>query len=200
MLVNTRTTQSVFLPSGADCSHTPDATTTLMAANGTPICSYSMKPLKFSILGRNYIWPFIVTDVKTPLLGADFLTQHGLLVDVGCKHLLDTRTCHSLPLAGGPCIPTVCSITSHKYGNLLQEFPDIFKPELRQVADTLAKHGVFHHITTTGTRTHAKFHQPAYRTQKAIRAFSEMERMGICQKASSLWSSPLHMVKKLDGT
>ncbi|XP_064118984.1 uncharacterized protein LOC135223992 [Macrobrachium nipponense] len=149
MLVDTRAMQSVFLQSGDDRSHTPDITTALVAANGTPICSYSTKSLKISILGCNYVWQFIIVDVKASLLGADFLEQHRLLVDVGRKRLLDTGTCLSLPLAAGPGIPTICSIAPQIW-QPPAGVPNVFKQELRQAAGTLAKHGVCHHITTMG--------------------------------------------------
>ncbi|XP_066977593.1 uncharacterized protein [Macrobrachium rosenbergii] len=159
-----------------------------------------------SILGRRYHWPFIIVDVKFPLLGADFLGHHGLLVDVARQRLLDTGTCHSRQLSTRPGMPTICSTApngytsllqkfpdvfkpelchgllvdiarqrlldtgtfhsrqlstrpgySNCYTSLLQEFPDVFKPELRQSPGPSAKHSIFHHITTMGPPTHAKF-------------------------------------------
>ncbi|XP_066947035.1 uncharacterized protein [Macrobrachium rosenbergii] len=84
---------------------------------------------------------------------------------------------------------------------LLTEFPGVFKPELRLTPGTPAKHGIYHHISTKGPPVYAKFRQlPQQRLQEAKKAFAEMERMGICRKASSPWASPLHMVKKADGT
>ncbi|XP_064078471.1 uncharacterized protein LOC135195895 [Macrobrachium nipponense] len=157
MLVDTGAMHSIFLPSGKDRSRKPDETTALVAANGTPIHSYCTKSLEISILGRNYVWKFTIADVRIPLLGADFLAQNGLLVDLGRKRLLNTGTCRSLPPAASPGAPTICTVTPHKYGNLLQEFPEVFKLELRQAAGTPPKHGIFHHITTTGSPTHVKF-------------------------------------------
>ncbi|XP_068246509.1 uncharacterized protein [Palaemon carinicauda] len=61
--------------------------------------------------------------------------------------------------------------------------------------------GIYHHITTTGAPTHAKFYRlPPQKLRDAKCAFGDMERMGICKKPSSPWSSPLHMAKKHDGT
>ncbi|XP_064111366.1 uncharacterized protein LOC135218847 [Macrobrachium nipponense] len=196
IMVDTGVMQLVFPPTGEDLRHTPNATAVLVAANGNPIRSYGMKPLKISILGHTYVWTFIITDIKAPLLEVDFLAQDGFLVDVGRKRLLDTGTCCSLLLATGPSIPTVCSLVPHKYGSLLQEFPDVFKLELCQVAGTPAKHGIYHHITTMSPPTHTKFCQLSLsHLQDAKRAFTEIEQMGICKKASSLWASPLHIVK-----
>ncbi|XP_068204642.1 uncharacterized protein [Palaemon carinicauda] len=159
----------------------------LIAANGSPIRCYGTRVLKILIMGRFYSWPFALDDVRHPLLAADFLANHGLLVDVAGKRLIDTGTCRTRPLRAGPGItPT--------YAALLQEFPDVFKPELQQSPGSLSKHGVYHHINTMGPPTHAKFRcLPPQKLKDAKRAFEDMERMGICKKASSPWASPLHM-------
>ncbi|XP_064121804.1 uncharacterized protein LOC135226295 [Macrobrachium nipponense] len=81
MLVDTEAMQSVFPPSAEDHSRTPDALATLVAANGTPIHSYGTKTQTITFLGQTYTWPFVIADVRAPLLSADFLAHHGLLVD-----------------------------------------------------------------------------------------------------------------------
>ncbi|XP_066958157.1 uncharacterized protein [Macrobrachium rosenbergii] len=150
MLIDTGAVRSVFLPSREDYKRLSDPTASLTAANGSPILSYGTKLLSVSILGWRYKWSFIVTDVRTPLLGADFLAHFGLAVDVGRKRLLDTMSYQSLPLATGPSTLTVCSIAPHQYASLLKEFPEVFKPELHQVPRAPAKHGIYHHIKTKG--------------------------------------------------
>ncbi|XP_064100712.1 uncharacterized protein LOC135211325 [Macrobrachium nipponense] len=150
MLVDTGAMQS-----REDPSCTPNAVAALVATNRRLIRSYSTKTLKISILGFTYDWPFIIGNVKVPLLGADSRAQHGLLVDVGCKCLLDMGTCCSQPLTAGLGVPTIYSIAPHIA--LLQEFPNVFKRELSQVARTMAKYGFYHHVTTKGPPTHTKF-------------------------------------------
>ncbi|XP_066940958.1 uncharacterized protein [Macrobrachium rosenbergii] len=157
MLVDTGAMRSVFLPSGEDRRRPLDPTTCLTAANRSPILSYGTKLLSISILGRGYSWEFIITDVRTPLLGADFLTHFSLAVDVDRKCLLDTQSCQSLPLSAGPREPAIRSIAPHQYGSLLKEFPEVFKPELCQMPGTPAKHRIYHYIKIKGPPTHAKF-------------------------------------------
>ncbi|XP_068224618.1 uncharacterized protein, partial [Palaemon carinicauda] len=120
---------------------------------------------------RNYSWPFLIADVKVPLLGADFLAHHGLLVDVRRKQLVEQETYQS---------------------HHLSKFPEVFKPELHQLKGFPAKHGIFHHISTTGPPTHCRLRTlPPQKLQDAKLAF-KTETMGICKKGFSLWASPLH--------
>lgn len=95
LLVDTGAMQSVVPLLEEDYARTADSMTSLVAANGTPMHCYGTTTRTFSILGRRYHWPFIITEVKFPLLGADFLAHRGLLVDVSKQRLLGTRTCHS---------------------------------------------------------------------------------------------------------
>ncbi|XP_066955729.1 uncharacterized protein [Macrobrachium rosenbergii] len=150
MLVDTAAVQSVFPPSREDRKRPSDPAAFLTAANGSPILSYGTRLLSISILGRRYTWNFIVTDMRTPLLGADFLAHFGLAFDVGRKRLLDTDSCQSFTVATCPSTPAICSVAPHQYGQLLKEFPDVFKPELRQVPRAPAKHGIYHHIKMKG--------------------------------------------------
>ncbi|XP_066941037.1 uncharacterized protein [Macrobrachium rosenbergii] len=110
MLVDTRAVWSVFPPSQEDRKHLPDPAAFLTAANGSPILSYGTRVLSISILGQRYMWNFSVADMRTPLLGTDFLAHFGMAVDVGHKRLLDTDSCQSLPLATGPSTPAICSV------------------------------------------------------------------------------------------
>ncbi|XP_068237149.1 uncharacterized protein [Palaemon carinicauda] len=88
----------------------------------------------------------------------------------------------------------VSAVMMLSYANLLQEFPDVIKSELCQSLGSPSKHGIYHHITTMGPPTHAKFRRlPPQKLRDA-------KRMGIYMKALSPWASPLHMVKKPDGT
>ncbi|XP_066954372.1 uncharacterized protein [Macrobrachium rosenbergii] len=157
LLVDMGATQSVFLPSREALEKIPDSVPTLIAANGTPIRTYGTTTWAISILGCRYHWPFVIAHVMFPLLGADFLGHHGLLVDAARQRLLGTGMCHSHQLSTGPTMPSICSTAPNSYMFLLQEFPDVFKPELRQSLGASANHGIFHHITTTGPPTHAKF-------------------------------------------
>ncbi|XP_068232036.1 uncharacterized protein [Palaemon carinicauda] len=148
-MVDTGCKQSTFPPSMADlnCAPSTDAPS-LITANVPPIQCYGTSVLKISIMGRFYTWLFAIVNVRHPFLGADFLAYYGLTIDVAGKHLIDTGTCRTCPLRGGPGITPISAVVAQPYAALLQEFPDILKPELRQSPGSPSKHEVYHHINT----------------------------------------------------
>ncbi|XP_068228867.1 uncharacterized protein [Palaemon carinicauda] len=76
--------------------------------------------------------------------------------------------------------------TSHRHGNL-----PVPRPRIRPC----------NNVRIRRPPTHAKFRRlPPQKLNDAKRVFGDMERMGICKKASSPSSSSLHMVKKPDGS
>ncbi|XP_066978807.1 uncharacterized protein [Macrobrachium rosenbergii] len=166
MLIDTGAMRSVFQPSREDCKHLLDLAASLTAANGSLILSYGTRLLSVSILGWRYKWNFITADVRTPLLGVDFLAHLGLAVDIGRNRLMDTKSYQSLP--------TVCSIAPHQYASLLKEFQEVFKPKLRRVPGAPTKHRIYHHIKTRSPPTHAKSHKEHLRhIQKVLQRLQE---------------------------
>ena len=83
--------KNFLVDSGADVSLIPASTDDyrsgrrgppLTAANGSPIRSYGVRTLFLHLREHKYRWQFIVADVRQHILGADFLRNHGLLVDI----------------------------------------------------------------------------------------------------------------------
>ena len=82
--------------------------------------------------------------------------------------------------------------------DLLNRFGTVLNAEGRLPPST---HGVEHHIVTSGRPVTAKFRRLDDSKLEAAKAeFASMEREGIVRRSSSCWSSPLHMVRKSDGT
>ena len=80
---------------------------------------------------------------------------------------------------------------------MLQRFPDVFGASKRLPA----QHGVEQHLETEGRPVTAKFRRlDPTRLAAAKAEFDQMEKDGIVRRSSSAWSSPLHMVKKADGS
>ena len=88
----------------------------------------------------------------------------------------------------------VCSADISPVQTLIAEYSDVFKPELHKQRNSPAKHGIHHHITTSGSPVDSRFRRlNPEKLAAAKTSFTEMERMGIYSKASSPWASPLHM-------
>lgn len=43
-------------------------------------------------LRRDFCWPFVVADVTAPIIGADFIRHHDLLIDLRRNRIIDNET------------------------------------------------------------------------------------------------------------
>jgi hypothetical protein len=81
---------------------------------------------------------------------------------------------------------------------LLQCFEDVVNPS-KVLPQT--SHGVEHHLETRGLPIASPFRRLDTEKLAAAKAeFAALERDGIIRRSSSPWASPLHMVKKPDGS
>jgi hypothetical protein len=63
----------------------------LYAANAAEIDTYGEVNLELHLnLRRSFKWNFIITNVQSPIIGADFLSHYGLLIDLKNLRLIDT--------------------------------------------------------------------------------------------------------------
>ncbi|GFW36705.1 hypothetical protein TNCV_1220371 [Trichonephila clavipes] len=174
----------------------------LYAAIGTEIPTYGLKILTLDLgLRRPFQWPFIIAKVKRGIIGADFLQKFQLLIDLHKRKLIDGVT--NLSIKGEVAtiqenndLSTVNRAS--KYFNLLKSYPDLTKPNL---VNRVVKHGVKHHILTTGQPVYSKARQLAPDKLKlAKQEFQFMLDNDIIRPSKSQWASPLHLVNKKDGT
>lgn len=121
----------------------------LYAANNSTIATYGFLTLSLNLgLRRDFTWRFVVADVAKPIIGADFLSFYGLLVDVRNRRLVDSAT--TLTVGGKTATGKITSIKSitvlSKYHEILSKFPEITRP-----AGAVASRAytTFHHIRTT---------------------------------------------------
>ncbi|XP_076299903.1 uncharacterized protein LOC143218556 [Lasioglossum baleicum] len=102
----------------------------MFATNGSIISTYGVRTINLDLgLRRAFQWRFVVADVSKPIIGADFLSHYGLLVDLKNHRLLDLLT--SLSTTGRRAegkIPSVKTILGNSpYQRLLARFPDIVR-------------------------------------------------------------------------
>lgn len=175
----------------------------LSAANGSPVATYGTITMSLNLgLRRDFLWDFVIADVSRPILGADFLAHYDLLVDLRNKRLVDCET--RLSVSGLETKQTnIASVKvivgGSSYHDLLQQFPEITRPDGACKASNV-KHNTVHHIhTTPGPPAAAKPRRlAADRYECAKKEFDSMVKLGICRPSESSWASPLHMVPKKD--
>jgi len=154
--------------------------------------------------GRSYRWTFLRAEVSFPILGMDFLRQQGLLLDAAAGRLLVGPSRRPLSLSRQPSGPSAAIVLPEpapqpsSFPALLQEFQDVINPS-KKLPPTF--HGVEHHLRTQGPPVSSPFRRLDPEKLAAAKAeFAALERDGIVRRSNSPWASPLHMVKKADGS
>ena len=183
------------VPAGAEVSEGP--TPRLEAANGSVVAVTGRYRHQLQLDdGPALSWQFIVADVATPILGADFLAHHGLTVDVGHQTLRDATG--RIRASGTPAaiqslgLRAVTADTT--YRALLSEFPSV---TAKATTPTPVRHSVTHHIITTGPPRVSRPRRLApERLAIARREFEKLHQLGVLRPSKSSWASPLHMVPK----
>ena len=92
-------------------------------------------------------------------------------------------------------------IAQDDFASLRSSFPEVFRSEISLVPCTPANHCIYHFIWKSGPSVYSRLCCLApNKLAAAKKMFTNMEALGLCQNASSPWSSPLHIVTKKDGT
>lgn len=172
----------------------------LHAANGSSIKVYGSRYIDTDFaLRRKFCWNFLIADVQIAIIGADFLANFGLLVDLKNRRLVDEKT--GLHTCGGRATSSIFGVTTiglcHPFRDLLQEFREITVPT---TIGSVAKHDVKHFIQTKGPPVAFKVRRMSPdKVNAAKKEFKLMCDLGVCRPSSSSWASPLHCVPKKDG-
>ena len=205
-LVNFGTSVSVFLGPKASSNNK----VCLLTTDGLPmVCSGSrIIPLRFTCGSGSkvYTWNFQLTPVSVPLLEADFLQHFNLLVNIKGRRVVHAD-CPAesviFKASSGPQ-PAFRSIaflsTPQCVRKLLEDFPDVLSSD--NFTASKPCHGVRHHLLTIpGPPVFAKPRRlDLEKLAAAKEEFSAMEKVVIIRRLTSPWSSPLHMMKKKDGS
>ncbi|XP_066965645.1 uncharacterized protein [Macrobrachium rosenbergii] len=127
-------------------------------ASGAPLKIYGRRTMKLPFIGNEYSKTFITADIMLALLGADFLKEYNLLVDVVSKQLIPKTIHTSSPQQKiRQTILTASATPPPEISYLQQEFPDVFKDGLQHDLTKPAKHNIQHHIKTEGSLFYACF-------------------------------------------
>lgn len=198
-LVDTGASISVFPARRRD--RRSAGSTKLYAANNTPIATYGEAKKVLDVgLRRQFLWDFVIADVSHPIIGADFLFHHNLMVDLKGRQLVDGKTgLTSRGTITTTNIPSVHAVPLGEwYHELLRKYPDITRPS---AVLQKPKHSVKHHILTKGPPVVAKARRLAPDRYKAAKEeFRRMCDEGLCRPSKSPWASALHIVTKKDGS
>lgn len=174
----------------------------IYAVNGTTITVYGQVKKELDLgLPRKFTWTFLIANVSSQIIGEDFLKYYDLLVDVKRRRLIDGET----------MTPSkkLCSITSYEpspqlnyqstpFTKIINAFPNIL---VLAPPGVTTNSKVMHHIETIGQPCSARVRRlPPEKLAAAKREFDILLQAGICRPSKSNWSSPLHMVRKTDGS
>ncbi|GFX79092.1 transposon Tf2-11 polyprotein [Trichonephila clavipes] len=189
------------IPPSPNMNKSPQSNFSLFAANNTKIPAYGMVRKELNLgLRRPFIWTFIIADVSSPIIGADFLKHFNLLIDLKKKRLMDVETSLFTPCVFSNIVqPSILTVDANiSFKNILSEYPDLSNPSLISKS---ASHGTVYHIITTGppvTARPRRLHPKLYDAVKV--EFEFLLAQGIIRPSKSPWSSPLHVVPKSDST
>ncbi|CAB0038553.1 unnamed protein product [Trichogramma brassicae] len=176
----------------------------LQAANATLIATFGEKRLTLNIgVRRSLEWTFIIADVSTAILGADFI------IDLSRRRLLDRLTNVATSCSVGP-LPEVYAVSpvpakiievpaESLYQRMAEEFASTEVPagEMACIPDL----PVQHHIVTVGQPVITRPRRLAgERLEAAKSEFANLLERKIIRPSSSQWASPLHLVPKPGGS
>ena len=172
----------------------------LATANGTSITLFGnhLMTLRFGV--KSFRWNFVVTDVSQPILGADFLSAHSLMVDVKGRRLFNMEDFASFRvMPDNSLAPGVYIVTdaSGRFENVLTSRPKLIMPTF---TNPMPAHGVQHFVKMTGVPVHAQArHLSPEKLGVAKHEFADLKALGIIRRSNSPRASLLHVSRKADG-
>lgn len=184
-LIDTGAAHSIIPATTADQQHNRPDMSRFTAANGSAIPAFGDKILTVCFNGKSYRWKFAIAAVNFPIIGYDFLEHFNLVVRTRARQLVrDSAKIAAIASTPPP---------------QLRGFEDLLVPKFDRLSDI--HHAVEHHIATKGSPVHARARRlPPDKLAAAKAEFTRLEEMGVIRPSNSPFSSPLHMVKKSDGS
>lgn len=154
--------------------------------------------LEIPLLRRNFSFNFIVAETNVPLLGLDFLSYHGIVVDCQARTIVDRSTSVKAVVS---CSSTINNLVVNNFDvqnsvrNILEKYPGVTSPNpSRQIDDNT----VYHRIDTgSAPPVYNKPRQLSTEKLEVVKTeFRKLQDSGVIRPSMSPWASPLHLVKK----
>ena len=178
----------------------PSLRSNLYAANGSRISTFGTEICKPSFgLRRNFPWRFLLADVTSPILGADFLKHYDMMVDLRGECLIDKTTNmrargHLNSIVDG-LFGLKTFHCSNDYSGLLSQYSDVTRPRLPYQE---VRHNVKHVIQINGPPCHSKFRRlPPHKLGALRRELKLFMELGYIRPSKSPYSSPVHLATKI---
>ncbi|GFS81847.1 retrotransposable element Tf2 protein type 1 [Trichonephila clavipes] len=138
------------IPPSPTMNKSPQSNFSLFAANNTKIPAYGMVRKELNLgLRRPFIWTFIIADVSSPIIGADFLKHFNLLIDLKKKKGIIrpskspwSSSLHVVPKSDS----TVRPVGDYRQLNSVTEFDSYPMPYLNDFAHALHGKKIFSKI------------------------------------------------------
>ncbi|BHF81753.1 hypothetical protein SprV_0802488700 [Sparganum proliferum] len=140
----------------------------LQAANCTTINTYGQRSPTLDIgLRRRFQWVFVQADVKSPIIGADFLTHFGLAVDLTHRKLIDTTTTlFTIGIAASePSVSIQLTVPSSPFADIMKDYSSLTKPYF------LGHHVDQHGVTSLLEKVHSILSFPVPKVLTQLRRF-----------------------------
>jgi len=151
-------------------------------------------------LRRDYKMNLIITDTAS-ILGADFLVNYGLLLNMKDKRLIDPLANIAAKLENKRYESSTIRITDScaELNFASKHFPALVEAPDYSLLPT--NRGPCHEINTKGGPIYSKPRPLSPDKFKVAKSeFDKLLKLNIIRPSSSPWSSPLHMVRKADGS
>ena len=181
----------------------------LRAANGQLIHTFGERLLTVDLGYSTPIqWIFTIAEVKDPVIGIDFLTQHDLVLRPGVRTLSSARDGCSTKLfckkingvhhLGSLSVRVDQSNIPAAAREILDRYPELSTPQDYKSAP---KHTETHSIQTRGPPISCRPRR--LDREKGAQVKEILDRMltdGIIRPSKSPWGSPIHIVPKKSGS
>ena len=150
--------------------------------------------------GMTFVHDFLVCKgIGFPILGVDFLCQHAAVVDLSKKVVSFSKGVVPFDDACAERTVTASVSGQNLLDGVVHEFRDIIRKDERVAGETsLIEHDI---ILTDHTPIHVKSRPVPVHLRGTVREqISKMLSLGVIERSSSPWSSPILLVPKSNGS